>query len=44
MTLDEKLAQIVGFWENDEEGDTVALLQGQQTSGAGRSTACWPAE
>lgn len=33
MTLDEKLAQIVGFWENDEEGDTVAPLQGQQTSG-----------
>lgn len=33
MTLDEKLAQIVGFWENDEEGDRVAPLQGQQTSG-----------
>src|SRR5690554_1918578 len=27
MTLDEKLAQIVGFWEG-EEGDAVAPLQG----------------
>ncbi len=33
MTLEEKLAQIVGFWENDDEGDVVAPLQGQQTSG-----------
>lgn len=29
MTLDEKLAQIVGFWQ-DEAGDVVAPLQGQQ--------------
>ena len=28
MTLDEKLAQIVGFWQ-DEEGDVVAPLQGE---------------
>lgn len=28
MTLDEKLAQIVGFWEG-EEGDSVAPLQGE---------------
>lgn len=28
MTLDEKLAQIVGFWEG-EEGDAVAPLQGE---------------
>jgi len=27
MTLDEKLAQIVGFWEG-EEGDSVPPLQG----------------
>lgn len=33
MSLEEKLAQIVGFWENDDEGDVVAPLQGQQTSG-----------
>ncbi len=30
MTLDEKLAQIVGFWEG-EEGDSVAPLQGEAT-------------
>ena len=29
MTLDEKLAQLVGFWQ-DEAGDVVAPLQGQQ--------------
>lgn len=29
MTLDEKLAQLVGFWQ-DEEGDVVAPLQGEQ--------------
>jgi len=29
LTLDEKLAQIVGFWEG-EEGDSVAPLQGEQ--------------
>jgi beta-xylosidase len=28
MTLDEKLAQLVGFWQ-DEEGDVVAPLQGE---------------
>lgn len=33
MTLEEKLAQIVSFWENDESADVVAPLQGQQTSG-----------
>lgn len=33
MSLEEKLAQLVGFWENDEAGDAVAPLQGQQTSG-----------
>ena len=31
MTLDEKLAQIVGFWEG-EEGDSVAPLQGELSS------------
>jgi beta-xylosidase len=31
MTLDEKLAQIVGFWEG-EEGDSVAPLQGETAS------------
>ncbi|WP_062136789.1 glycoside hydrolase family 3 N-terminal domain-containing protein [Demequina aestuarii] len=31
MTLDEKLAQIVGFWEG-EEGDSVAPLQGELAS------------
>ncbi|NTV39283.1 MAG: glycosyl hydrolase [Demequinaceae bacterium] len=31
MTLDEKLAQIVGFWEG-EEGDSVAPLQGEISS------------
>ena len=31
MTLDEKLAQIVGFWEG-EEGDAVAPLQGELSS------------
>lgn len=31
MTLDEKLAQIVGFWEG-EEGDSVAPLQGEVSS------------
>ncbi|WP_297081837.1 glycoside hydrolase family 3 N-terminal domain-containing protein [uncultured Demequina sp.] len=29
LSLDEKLAQIVGFWEG-EEGDSVAPLQGEQ--------------
>ncbi|MFV0632576.1 glycoside hydrolase family 3 N-terminal domain-containing protein [Demequina sp.] len=31
LTLDEKLAQIVGFWEG-EEGDSVAPLQGELQS------------
>lgn len=31
MNLDEKLAQIVGFWEG-EEGDSVAPLQGELSS------------
>ena len=31
MTLDEKLAQLVGFWQ-DEAGDVVAPLQGQQAT------------
>jgi beta-glucosidase-like glycosyl hydrolase len=31
MTIDEKLAQIVGFWEG-EEGDSVAPLQGELAS------------
>ncbi|MDN4481216.1 glycoside hydrolase family 3 N-terminal domain-containing protein [Demequina muriae] len=31
MSLDEKLAQIVGFWEG-EEGDSVAPLQGELAS------------
>ncbi|MCB2413443.1 glycoside hydrolase family 3 C-terminal domain-containing protein [Demequina sp. TTPB684] len=31
MTLDEKLAQIVGFWEG-EEGDSVAPMQGELAS------------
>lgn len=34
MTLDEKLAQIVGFWEG-EEGDSVAPLQGER-NGTGK--------
>ncbi len=34
MTLDEKLAQIVGFWQ-DEEGDVVAPLQGEIRHGGG---------
>ena len=38
MTLDEKLAQIVGFWQ-DEEGDVVAPLQGEIRHGAGLSEA-----
>lgn len=33
MTLDEKLAQLVGFWQ-DEEGDVVAPLQGEQAQHA----------
>ncbi len=28
MTLDEKVAQIVGFWEK-EDGEAVALMQGE---------------
>lgn len=31
MTLDEKLGQLVGFWQ-DEAGDVVAPLQGQQAT------------
>jgi len=31
MTLDEKIAQIIGFWEG-EEGDSVAPLQGELSS------------
>src|SRR5690606_6207402 len=31
LSLDEKLAQIVGFWEG-EEGDSVAPLQGELAS------------
>src|SRR6187402_3758374 len=34
LTLREKLAQLVGFWE-DEAGDVVAPLQGQQVSTLG---------
>lgn len=34
MTLDEKLAQLVGLWQ-DEAGDVVAPLQGQQTQTTG---------
>src|SRR5690606_16007573 len=30
MTLEEKLAQIVGFWQ-DEAGDAMAPLQGEQS-------------
>ncbi|MDN4484068.1 glycoside hydrolase family 3 N-terminal domain-containing protein [Demequina lignilytica] len=38
MTLEEKLAQLVGFWEG-EEGDSVAPLQGElsSTGGAGEA-------
>ncbi len=35
MTLQEKLAQIVGFWEG-EEGDSVAPLQGEVASTTGK--------
>ncbi len=38
MTLDEKLAQIVGFWQ-DEEGDAVAPLQGEIHHDAGLAEA-----
>jgi beta-glucosidase len=38
MTLDEKLAQIVGFWQ-DEEGDVVAPLQGEIRHGGGLAEA-----
>ncbi len=38
MTLDEKLAQIVGFWQ-DEEGDAVAPLQGEVRQGGGLADA-----
>jgi beta-glucosidase len=38
MTLDEKLAQIVGFWQ-DEEGDVVAPLQGEIRHGGGLADA-----
>jgi beta-glucosidase len=38
MTLVEKLAQIVGFWQ-DEEGDVVAPLQGEARQGGGLADA-----
>lgn len=39
MTLEEKLAQLVGFWEGDDEGEAVAPLQGQQVNGESIETA-----
>ncbi|MEN0130637.1 MAG: glycoside hydrolase family 3 N-terminal domain-containing protein [Brevundimonas sp.] len=38
MTLDEKLAQLVGFWEKGD-GEAVAPLQGEFTSGHGLAEA-----
>jgi len=38
LTLDEKLAQLVGLWQ-DEAGDVVAPLQGQQVSTHGLADA-----
>jgi len=38
MTLEEKLAQITGFWE-DEKGDVVAPLQGEVSVTGGRAEA-----